>query len=112
MPAESASSAPSRSVTTTRPRTASAAVLDGVVERLRVVEVARHRRGHDVRLGARLGAHLGVDAVAQADRERHLERDDREQQDVRERQQQAPAQRHRNSSGAVKRKPTPRTVCR
>ena len=112
MPAESASSAPSRSVTTTRPRTVSAARRTVAVERLGVVEVPGHGRGHDVGLRARLRADLRVDAVAQADRERDLQRDDREQQDVRERQQQAPAQRHWNSSGAVKRKPTPRTVCR
>ena len=86
--------------------------LDRAVEGLGLVEVARHGGRDDVGLRARLRAHLGVDAVAQADRQRHLERDDREQQDVRERQQQAPAERHRNSSGAVKRKPTPRTVCR
>ena len=87
--------------------------LDRPVERAAGrVEVAGDGGGDDVGLRARLRADLGVDAVAQADRERDLERDDREQQDVRERQQQAPAQGHSHSSGAVKRKPTPRTVCR
>ena len=55
-------------------------------------------------------ADLGVDAVAQVERERHLERDDRQQQDVGERQEQAAAEAH--SSGPRKRKPTPRTVWR
>ena len=81
-----------------------------------VVELAGDRRGHEVGLRAGLRLDLGVDAVAQAERERHLERDDREQQDVGEREQEAPAERqaggHSHSSGAVKRKPTPRTVCR
>ena len=42
----------------------------------------------------------------------HLERDDRQHQHVGERQQEAEAEAYESSSGAVKRKPTPRTVCR
>ena len=49
-------------------------------------------RGGDLGLAERLRADLGVDAVAQVERERHLERDDRQQQDVGERQQQAGAE--------------------
>ena len=73
-------------------------------------QLGRGRRD-DVRLAARLGPDLGVDAVAQAERQRDAERDDRQQQHVGERQQQAErAGLRRHSSGAVKRKPTPRTV--
>ena len=50
--------------------------------------------------------------VAQVERERHLERDDRQQQHVGERQQQSVAEAYFCSSGPRKRKPTPRTVWR
>ena len=60
-----------------------------------------------------LRAHLGVDAVAQVERERDLERDDRQQQHVGQRQPEERAEAYGGgSSGARKRKPTPRTVCR
>ena len=72
---------------------------------------AGDRGGHDVGLRARLRPDLVVDPVAQAHDERDLERDDRQHQHVRERQQQAEPEAYENSSGAVKRKPTPRTVC-
>ena len=45
-----------------------------------------------VGLARRLRAHLGVDAPAELERERHLERDDRQHEDIREREQQADAQ--------------------
>jgi hypothetical protein len=68
---------------------------------------------HHVGLAARLQADLLVLTVAQRDGERQRERDDREQQDVREREQQPDAEAYGAiSSGALKRKPTPRTVCR
>ena len=76
-------------------------------------QLAGGGRGGDLGLAQRLRAHLGVDAVAQVERERHLERDDRQQQDVGQRQQQSGAEGYgAGSSGARKRKPTPRTVCR
>ena len=72
--------------------------------------------GDDVGLRARLRADLVVDAPADARGQRDLERDDRQQQDVGERQQQAGAEAHAaaasRSSGAPRRNPTPRTVCR
>ena len=70
------------------------------------------RRGEEVGLAARLRADLVVDAVPQAEDQRHLERHDGQQQHVGEREQQAEPEAYENSSGAVKRKPTPRTVCR
>jgi hypothetical protein len=67
----------------------------------------------DIGLAARLKAHLVVDAVAQREAERHRERDDRQQQHVGQRQQQADSQSYGAiSSGALKRNPTPRTVWR
>ena len=69
-------------------------------------------RREELGLAARLRLHLAVDAVAQADDQRDLEGDDRQHQHVGERQQQADPEGYENSSGAVKRKPTPRTVCR
>ena len=75
-------------------------------------ELARRGGGGDLGLVERLRADLGVDAVAQVERERHLERDDRQQQHVGQRQQQSGAEAYCCSSGARKRKPTPRTVCR
>ncbi len=68
-------------------------------------------RGEELGLAARLRADLRVDAVAQAEDQRYLERDDRQHQHVGERQQQAEPEAYENSSGAVNRKPTPRTVC-
>ncbi len=70
------------------------------------------RRGGDhVRLAARLAPHLGVDAVAQADGERHPKGDQRQQEDVRQCQQQDCAECYGPPSvGALKRKPTPRSV--
>ena len=82
------------------------------VERLAGCEVALDARRHDLRLAERLGLDLGVHALPQADDERHLERDDRQHEHVGERQQEAGAEAYVSSSGAVKRKPTPRTVCR
>ena len=76
----------------------------------RALELPGRGRGGDLGLAARLRADLAVDAVAQVERERHLERDDRQQQHVGERQEQAAAEAH--SSGPRKRKPTPRTVSR
>ena len=77
----------------------------GGVEQLR-----RGRRDH-VGLAARLAAHLGVDPVAQAHRQRHAERDQRQQQHVGQRQQEGGPEAYGSStSGAAKRKPTPRTV--
>ena len=65
----------------------------------------------DVGLAAGLASHLGVDAVAQAHRQRHAEGDQRQQQDVGQRQQEGGPEAYGSStSGAAKRKPTPRTV--
>jgi hypothetical protein len=81
-----------------------------VVARLRAQEVGGRRRDH-VGLPAGLRADLGVDAVGDARRERHLQRDDGEHQHVGQRQQQPGAEAYgASSSGAAKRKPTPRTV--
>ena len=69
-------------------------------------------RREELGLAARLRLHLGVDPVAQVDHQRDLEGDDREHQHVGERQQETDPEGYENSSGAVNRKPTPRTVCR
>ena len=83
-----------------------------VSEALASGELVLDARGHERGLAERLRLDLGVDAVAQADDERDLEGDDCEHQHVGERQQQAEAKAYESSSGAVNRKPTPRTVCR
>ena len=82
----------------------------GVAVRLRLRGVAGG--SEEVGLAARLRGHLVVDAVAQAEDQRHLESDNGQHQHVRQRQQQATPEAYENSSGAVKRNPTPRTVCR
>ena len=90
------------------------------------LELAATRRGQQVGgggrqhvgLGARLRAHLVVDAPADARGEGHLERHDGQQQDVGQGQQQPDAEAHdaacagASSPGAASRKPTPRIVCR
>ena len=86
--------------------------LGDLVERVASREVAGHQRRQRLGLAQRLRLDLGVDAIAQADDERHLERDDRQHEHVRQRQQEAGAEAYVSSSGAVNRKPTPRTVCR
>ena len=69
------------------------------------------RRGDDVRLAAGLAAHLGVDPVAQAHRQGHAEGDQRQQEDIGQRQKEGGSEAYGSStSGAAKRKPTPRTV--
>ena len=74
-------------------------------------EQVGERGGDDVGLPARLRAHLRVDAVGDARRERDLERDDRQHEHVAHGQQQPRAEAYSSSpSGAAKRKPTPRTV--
>ena len=101
------------STTITRPRTLSAETSDepaGAARLRRVEELGGAGRDH-VGLAARLALHLGVDAVAQAERQRHAEGDQRQQQHVGERQQEGGAEAYgSSSSGAAKRKPTPRTV--
>ena len=96
----------------TRPRDGPGDRADDPAQLGGLAELAGGGRGGDLGLAQRLRAHLGVDAVAQVERERHLERDDRQQQDVGQRQQQSGAEAYVGSSGARKRKPTPRTVCR
>ena len=75
------------------------------------VDRVRGRGGDDLRLAARLAVDLGVDAVAQAQRQRHPEGDQRQRQHVGERQQEGGPEAYGSSpSGAAKRNPTPRTV--
>ena len=97
----------------TRPRTLRRGGLDEALEvvALAGAEQVGGRRGDDVGLPARLRADLGVDAVGDARRERHLERDDREHQHVGQREQQPGAEAYGACPppGAAKRKPTPRT---
>ena len=78
----------------------------------RVLHPARSARRDDERLPRGLVLHLGVDPPGEVERERHLERDDDQEQHVRERGEQLEAKAHSTSSGDEKRKPTPRTVCR
>jgi hypothetical protein len=59
-----------------------------------VVHLARCVRGHDERLRGGLVLHLRVDAPRQVQRERHLERDDDQQQHIRERAEQLVAEAH------------------
>ena len=97
----------------TRPRTLSAETRTSRRRpaRLDRVEQLRGGGGDDVGLAAGLPADLGVDAVAQAQRQRHAEGDQRQQQYVGQRQQEGgPEAYGPSSSGAAKRKPTPRTV--
>ncbi len=98
----------------TRPRTLSAEIAHQPPQ-ARAVRTgsssSEARGGDDVGLAARLAADLGVDAVAQAQRQRHAERDQRQQQHVGQRQQEGGPEAYGSStSGAAKRKPTPRTV--
>ena len=71
-----------------------------------------------LRLGARLRAHLVIDAPTDARGQGDLERDDGQQQDVGQRQEQPDTEAYdaasarASSSGALRRKPTPRIVCR
>ena len=104
---------PAASVDHDHPRAevASGAADDGG-EALRLVQPARRTRRHEERLSGRLVLHLGVDPLGQVQSERHLERDDDQQQDVRKRAEELQAKAHSTSSGDEKRKPTPRTVCR
>ena len=68
-------------------------------------------RGYEVGFTLRLRAHLAVHPCAETQRKRHTERDDREQHDVGECGEQSGAKAYGSaSSGAAKRKPTPRTV--
>ena len=120
VPALSASSRPWPSTTITRPRTVAPDLVTSACE------LAAERGGQQVGgggrqhigLGARLRAHLVVDAPADARGEGDLERHDGQQQDVGEGQQQPDAEAHdaacagASSSGATSRKPTPRIVCR
>ena len=77
---------------------------------LMAYELRRGCRDH-VRLAARLGPNLGVDAVAQTERQGDSERDDGQQQQVSRGQQKASSQAYgAATSGVAKRKPTPRTV--
>ncbi len=79
--------------------------------RLDRAEQLRGGDGDDVGLAAGLAADLGVDAVAQAQRQRHAKRDQRQRQHVGQRQQQGGPEAYGSSArGAAKRKPTPRTV--
>ena len=78
---------------------------------LGALHLPRGAGGDDERLPGRLVLDLGVDPPSQVERERHLERDNDQQQHVRERGQQLQAETHSTSSGDEKRKPTPRTVC-
>ena len=97
----------------TRPRALFATGVDdpfALAAAARAEHVGDGRRD-EVGLRARLRAHLGVDAVGDARRERHLERDDRQHEHVGQRQQQpGPEAYGDSSSGLAKRKPTPRTV--
>ena len=111
---------PVPSTTITRPRTVAPDLVTSACE------LAAVRRGQQVGgggrqhlgLGARLRAHLVVDAPADARGQGDLERDDGQQQDVGQGQQQPDAEAHdaasarASSSGAPRRKPTPRIVCR
>ena len=83
-----------------------------LLEALTRAQLVLERHRDELGLAHRLRLHFGVDAVADADDERDLERDDREHQHVGERQQESEAEAYESSSGAVNRKPTPRTVCR
>jgi hypothetical protein len=76
-----------------------------------VAHELRSRRGDNIGLASRLGANLGVDAVAQAQRQRDAESDDGQQQQVGRGQQKAGSQAYgAGTSGVMKRNPTPRTV--
>ena len=69
------------------------------------------RSGDDVGLAAGLASHLGVDPVAQTHRQGHAEGDQRQQEDIGQRQKEGGSEAYGSStSGAAKRKPTPRTV--
>ena len=109
-PAESATRVPSASTTITRPRRRSAGQVGHALQLVGAPQVDGRRE--ELGLTERLRLDLGVDAVAQVDDQRHLERDDRQHEHVGERQQKAEPEGYENSSGAVNRKPTPRTVCR
>ena len=99
----------------TRPRTDSDALSTSALE-LHASSGHEERRrggGHHVGLSPGLKPNLLVLTVAERQRERHAERDEGQQQDVRQRQHQAAAKAYGPiSSGALNRKPTPRTVWR
>jgi hypothetical protein len=82
----------------------------------RSVQPARGACGDDEGLRRGVVLHLRLDPAREIERERNLERDDDQQQDVRERGKQSQSEAHdpsaAASSGAANRKPTPRTVCR
>ena len=93
-PALSAINRPRRSTITTRPLTELAAARTSCSEprRLGPPKRLRGRGRDDVGLARGLGANLRIDSPAQLERQRHLERDDRQHEDIREREQQANAQ--------------------
>ena len=74
-----------------------------------VAEPAGGAGGDQLRLAPGVVLDLGVHALRQVQRERHLERHDHEHEHVREREDEPRAEAH-SSSAAAKRKPTPRTV--
>jgi hypothetical protein len=80
-------------------------------EPARLVDAARRAGSDHERLSGGVVLHLRVDPAREVQRERHLERDDDQDEHVRERKQQLRAELHSTSSGVEKRKPTPRTVC-
>ena len=74
-------------------------------------EQLRRGRGDDVGLASGLAAHLGVDSIAQAHRKGDAEGDQRQQEDIGQRQKKGGSKAYGSStSGAANRKPTPRTV--
>ena len=78
----------------------------------RTDQVGRGRREH-VGVVASLGMDLGMHAATQAERQRHFERDDREDEHIGNSEDDSrPEGQCGNSSGPLKRNPTPRTVCR
>ena len=108
-PAESASTRPRASTTITRPPSVCSELLDQPLQLERLVHLPGRARGDELRLAARLALDLGVHALRQVERQRHLERDDHEHEDVGEGGDEPRAEAH-SSSAAAKRKPTPRTV--
>ena len=72
---------------------------------------ARRRSRRRCAPGRRRRSYLGVHTARQVERERHLERDDDQEEDVGERGQQPQPEAH-SSSAEANRKPTPRSVWR
>ena len=99
---------------------ASEVVCRGVQQLLqlaRAPEPAGGAVGDELCRGVRLPLHLGIHAPRQIQRQRQLERNDREHEHVGERSKQANAEAHAGcappcSSALANLKPTPRTVCR